>query len=246
MSSRTLPVLAALCALVVAPAAASAAGPAVQTMIVGPRGTLFAARSVDAAATAVTVSGKRCRIDAGTPLAALSAAYGLRGPAFALHDYGACSSNPADAGQLFVNTVGAFANRGANGWEYKVDERAGTTGAADPSGAFGNGRLLRSGDRVLWFYCVMTRSGGCQRSLVISMPPRVGAGGNLAVTVQGDDNNGRGVPVRGATVTLAAARAVTDAHGRAVLRAPRSVGSYSVNAQAPGLVPAFPQAVAVT
>jgi len=250
MSSRSqragLPALAAAAALIVAPATASAAGPAVTTMIVGPQGTLYGPRSVDAAATAVAVAGRRCRIGAATPLSALSAAYGQRGPSFSLRDYGACSTDPADAGQLFVTTVGGFVNRGQNGWEYKVDERAGSTGAADPSGAFGNGRLLRTGDSVLWFWCDMTANGGCQRTLVIAASSRVGPGGRLAVTVQGDDNDGRGVPIRGATVTLAGAGATTDARGQAVLSAPRSSGSYPLNAQAPGLVPAFPEAVSVT
>lgn len=144
-------------------AAASAAGPYVTATVVGPHGTLFGPRSVDAAATAVAVAGRRCLIAAGTPLAALSAAYGAGGPAFSLHDYGACSRNPADAGQLFVTAVGAFSNRGTSGWEYTVDGRTGTTGAADTSGPFGNGRRLRNGDRVVWFWCAMSPGGTCRK-----------------------------------------------------------------------------------
>ena len=250
--------VAVLAALIVAGAATSAAaggpparvgvaGPWVTTMIVGPKGTLFGPGTVDAAATAIAVAGKRCRIDAGTPLAVLSAALGARGPTFALRDYGDCSSNPADAGQLFVTTVGGFANRGADGWEYKVDERSGSTGAADPSGASGNGQLLRGGDRVLWFWCDTTASGDCQRTLVIgASPERVAPGGRVTVTVSGDDNEGRGVDVRGAVVTLAGARATTNGHGQATLAAPRSAGSFSISAQAAGLVPAFPQVIGVT
>ena len=130
-----LSAVASLAALVVAlaaagagaspPARSGAGGPYVTTMIVGPRGTLFGPATVDASATAVAVAGRRCAVAAGTPLAALSAAYGAGGPSFALRDYGACSGNAADSGQLFVSAVGAFANRGANGWEYKVDERCG-------------------------------------------------------------------------------------------------------------------------
>ena len=89
--------LAALTAVLVVPAAAmataanAAAGPVVTEMIVGPNGTLFGPRGVDAAATAVAVASRRCRIAAATPLAALSGARGLGGPAFGLRDYGACS-----------------------------------------------------------------------------------------------------------------------------------------------------------
>ena len=147
--------LAALTAVLVVAAAAmataanAAAGPVVTEMIVGPNGTLFGPRGVDAAATAVAVASRRCRIAAATPLAALSGARGLGGPAFGLRDSGACSLNPANAGQLFVTTVGGFANRGANGWEYKVNDRAGTTGAGDPSGAFADGQLSRGRPRAL-------------------------------------------------------------------------------------------------
>ncbi len=230
-----------------APARVAVSGPYVTTMIVAPRGTLFGPATVNAAATAVAVGGKRCRVDAGTALAALSAAYGVGGPAFSLRDYGDCSLDPADSGQLFVTTVGGFANRGADGWEYKVNERSGTTGAGDPTGAFGNGQLLRGGDRVLWFWCTMTASGDCQRTLVIGVSSsRVAPGARLTVTVAGDDNEGRGVAVRGATVSLAGARAVTNTHGQAVLATPRTGGSVSITAQAPGLVPAFPQTVDVT
>jgi hypothetical protein len=228
-------------------ARAAAVGPDVTTMIVGPRGTLFGPATVNAAATAVAVGGKRCRVAAGTVLAVLSAAYGAGGPAFSLRDYGDCSLDPADSGQLFVTAVGGFANRGADGWEYKVDERAGTTGAGDPSGAFGNGQGLRGGNRVLWFWCSMTASGDCQRTLVLGVSSsRVAPGARVTVTVTGDDNEGRGVAVRGAIVTVGSARASTNARGQVALAVPRSAGSASITAQAAGLVPAFPQVIDVT
>ena len=89
-------------------------------------------------------------------------------------------------------------------------------------------------------------AGGCQRTLVVSAPARVGPGARVAVAVTGEDNNGRAVAVRGATVTLGGLRATTDSHGHATLTAPRAAGGYAVSASARGLVPAFPQAVAVT
>ena len=64
-------------------------------------------------------------------------------------------------------------NRGRRGWAYKVGNKAGTTGAADPSGPFGTGRRLRKTQRVLWFYCVL-RSRGCQRTLSIRVTEQAG------------------------------------------------------------------------
>ena len=102
--------------------------------------------------------------------------------------------------------------KGAAGWVYKVGRRAGTTGAADPSGPFGHGRLKR-GARVLWFWCAQSGGEACQRTLEVSSAGSVAAGGMLAVTVRGYDDNGSGVPVAGATVRLGSATATTDACG---------------------------------
>lgn len=99
---------------------------------------------------------------AGTPLAALIAVRHGGGPGFALRDYGRCGSSPVNSGQLFVYSLGGETNRGQNGWEYEVDGVVGSTGAGDPSGPQGNGRRLRAGDRVVWFWCEAYR-GGCRR-----------------------------------------------------------------------------------
>ncbi len=99
---------------------------------------------------------------AGTPLAVLLAIRRAGGPGLALRDYGNCGSSPIDSGQLFVYSLGGEPNRGQNGWEYEVDGVIGSTGAADPSGPQGNGRRLRTSDRVVWFWCEAYR-GGCKQ-----------------------------------------------------------------------------------
>src|SRR5208283_2827656 len=220
--------------------------PAVHSMIVGMNGvTLFAARTVRASATTVKVGRRRCPVAAGTPLAVLAAMRRAGGPAFAVRDYGHCGGSAANSAELFVYSLGNEVNSGQDGWEYKVNGTAGSTGAGDPSGPSGNGRLLASGERVLWFWCV-TGGGGCERTLEVAVSsPTVSAGGSLAVTVRGYDDEGRPVPVVGATVTLGSQAASTTAGGRATLTAPVTPGSYPLSASGQGLVPSFPETIVV-
>ncbi len=136
--------------------------------------------------------GSGCAVAAGTPLAALAGLARLGGPSFSLRDYGRCGSSARNSGQLFVYRLGGETNRGQDGWEYKVGRVSGTTGAADTSGPLGNGRLLASGERVLWFWC-QASPGGCQRTLEVSAPSSVTpSAGRCAVQVTGYDNEGRG------------------------------------------------------
>jgi hypothetical protein len=141
----------------------AAAGPSVQGTIVGIGGRVLSrTRTVTASASSVRIGSRSCAVAAGTPLATLLAVRRAGGPGFALRDYGNCGSSPIDSGQLFVYSLGGERNRGQNGWEYEVDGVIGSTGAADPSGPAGNGRRLRAGDRVVWFWCEAYR-GGCKR-----------------------------------------------------------------------------------
>jgi hypothetical protein len=220
--------------------------PTVQSMIVGAGGAVISpARSITASATTLRVGRRRCTVAAGTPLAVLAAVRRLGGPRFALRDYGSCGSAAVNSGQLFVYSVGGEANRGQSGWEYKVDNVAGSTGAADTSGPLGNGRRLRSGQRVLWFWC-QAAGRGCQRTLAAAPATRsVPRGGSLTVTVGGYDNEGRAAPVAGAIVTLGSDFASTGASGRATLIAPGSPGRYAVSAKRRGLVPSFPETIVV-
>lgn len=247
MSARRAHLAAVVCTAAVAPtapaAAASPAAPRVETMVVGRHGEKLAAARVRTARTArARVAGVPCIVGAATPLAALLATpLSLR-----LKDFGSCSARARDAAGLFVTTVAGQRNRGSDGWVYKVGPRAGTAGAADLGGAFGDGHRLRSGQRVLWFWCVMGAK-GCQRTLEVT--PRsatVGPGEPVAVSVRARDDRGAAVAAAGARVTLGSARVTTDAAGNATLVAPPVAGGASLRATAPGLVRAFPERVTVT
>jgi hypothetical protein len=223
-----------------APAAAEARGK-VDVMVVGRTEVLVPAKSVTIAPRAVGIDGKRCAIGTATPLSAL-AGTGVR---FRLVDYGACSRKPRDAGSLYVSKIGPDRERGRDGWVYKVGRKVGTSGAADPAGPFGTGRKLRAGQRVLWFWCVKDRRDACQRTLEVSSAAAVAPGAPLAVTVRGYDEDGKGVAVAGATVTLGDATAVTGPDGVATITAPTAAGELALEATKPGLVRSFPRTVEV-
>ena len=142
-----------------------------------------------------------------------------------------------------MRRIGPERARGSSGWVYKVGRRAGTTGAADPSGPFGRGRLRR-GARVLWFWCVQNAGEACQRTLEVSSPPSVTLGAVLSVTVRGYDDSGRGAVVPDATVRLGRAMAVTDSNGAAQITAP-SAGTFRVTAEHDGMVRSWPRKVTV-
>jgi hypothetical protein len=231
----------------------AAAAPTVQSMVVGIGGKLLSpARAIAASASTVRVGRKSCAVAAGTPLAVLAALQHAGGPRFALRDYGHCGSSPRDSAELFLDSLGGESNSGQNGWEYKVDGLAGSAGAADPSGPTGNGRLLRSGQRVLWFWCVSSAS-GCERTLEASVSPAsVAPGGAITVSVRGYDDEGHAAAVSDALVTIAgshsnsgAPSASTGSDGTVALTAPTTPGRYELTATRSGLVPSFPQAVVV-
>jgi hypothetical protein len=237
---RPLLVLTALAAALAAPAPAAHAA-SVRTMVVGRERVLRAPVAVRLSPRTVRVGGRRCAVGAATPLSAL---VGTR-LALGVRDFGACGRSARDASGLFVARVGPDRNRGRDGWVYKVGRRAGTAGAADPAGPFGSGRL-RGGEDVLWFWCTMTRSGSCQRTLEARPDTAVVApGAPLRVTVRGYDDAGRGVPVGGASVRVGTAGAVTGADGVAVLAAPAAPGRARLSATRTGMVPAFPSRVLV-
>ncbi len=224
----------------------AAAAPSVQSMIVGSTGSILSpARTITASAITVRVGAKRCAVAAGTPLAVLAALQRVGGPRFALRDYGRCNSSPQSSGELFVYSLGGESNRGQSGWEYKVNGVSGSTGAGDPSGPMGDGRLLRSGERVLWFWC-QASGGGCQRTLEVAPSSwTVSPGASLRVTVSGYENEGRAAPVAGAIVALGSDFASSGSAGRATLIAPSTPGRYQISATRTGLVPSFPETIAV-
>ncbi len=220
--------------------------PVVQGMVVGVGGRVLSpARAVTASATSLSVARRTCAVAAATPLAVLAAMRRAGGPGYALRDYGRCGASPANSGQLFVYSLGGESNRGQSGWEYKVNGRSGSTGAADPSGALGDGRLLRAGAQVLWFWCVAV-SGGCQRSFEVSAASTsVARGARLTVAVRARDNEGRAAAAAGAIVTLGSDFASTNASGQATLIAPSSPGRYQLTATRHALVPSFPETIVV-
>ena len=184
-------------------------------MVVGKQRVLREAAPVTLKSRSVRVGGRRCAVGRATPLSALAGTRLKLG----FRDYGSCGRSPRDAGALYVRRIGGERARGSAGWVYKVGRRAGTTGAADPSGPFGRGKLKR-GARVLWFWCVQTRGEACQRTLEVVVAATAAVGRGASVTVRGYDDNGRGVVVAGATVRLGRAIAVTDASGVAQVTAP--------------------------
>ena len=231
----------------VAPPLAGAAtvyAPRVWVMVAGRTRILKPPTPVAAGPVSVAVAGRRCAVAAGTPLAALEATRRLRGPTYSLRDYGGCSARPADSGGLFVFRIGGDYNRGQDGWVYKVDRRAGTTGAGELRGPFGNGQRLRPGQRLTWFYCHMGAH-GCQASLEVQLGgTRLAAGATVSVSVRGYDDFARSHPVAGAVVRLGGVQAVTGPDGAAALTAPGR-GRYAVTATALGAVPAFPVGVTI-
>jgi hypothetical protein len=217
-------------------AAAAPAPPRVEQLVVYKNGSADQAR-VNAAKATARLGSKRCAVGPATPLAALLHS-GL--PGIALKDYGSCSKRPADAGAIYVKRIRGDAARGVNGWVYKVGNKAGTTGAGDPSGPFGNGRLKR-GARITWFYCRM-KARGCQRTLAIT--PKALGGGQVQVTVRAYDDQGKARPGSGASVFVGSTQAATaDSHGVATLTA--SPGPATVHAELNGAVRSFGEAIDV-
>lgn len=231
MRSRRFPragaALAAMAAL--AAVASTPAEAKVKQMVVFRSGKAVT-KNVSTGGVRVKVGRKHCAVASRTPLAVLFRSHPGK---IGLRDFGSCSRHARDATGLFVRSIRRDKNKGRRGWEYKVGRKAGTTSAADPSGPFGNGRRLRSGQRVVWFYCRLGSS-GCQRTLSVRASAEPGG---LAVKVVGYNDSGKGVVVEGATVKAGGAGALTGADGRAHLTLPS--GSYRVHAEKKGLVRSF-------
>ncbi len=214
------------------PAAASA--PVVRQLVVFRSGAVVQ-RAVAARATTVRVSGRRCTLAAGTPLAALVRA---RPGRIGLRDFGSCSRRARDSGQLFVRSIRGDRNRRQDGWIYKVGRRLPDAGAGDPAGPFGRGRL-RTGQRVTWFF---GRKQGASFQRTLELKATV-SGRSVTVLVRGFDDNGRGITVPGAAVSSGAGSAQTNANGHATLRLPP--GRHLFHASKPGFVRSFGERVVV-
>ena len=212
----------------VAVAAPASAATTVDQLVVFRSGQAVQRQSISTAGTTVHVGTRRCNVPARTPLAVL--ARSKVGP-IKLHDYGSCSSKPADAAGLYVRKIRKDGAHGPNGWVYKVGHKSAPAGAADPTGPFGHGRL-KPGARVTWFYCHMGAH-GCQRTLDITKAAPQ-EDGTSRVTVRAFDDRGKGKPAAGATVHSGDATAKTDSRGVATIAL-----SGGVFATKPGTVRSF-------
>ena len=238
---RRIALIVAVAAVAAAPPAAADARAKVRAMVVGKSAMLAGPQRVALKARTARVGGRRCSIGRATPLSVLAGT----GLPFRLRDYGACSDRARDAGSLYVSKIGPDRESGTDGWVYKVGRRAGSGGAADPAGSFGDGRLLRDGQRVLWFWCVKDAADSCQRTLEVTPArTRVAPGEALSVKVRGYDDSGAGVPVEGAVVTLGGSAAQTGPGGVATVMAP-AAGVHRLQASKPGSVLSFPVRVTV-
>jgi len=227
-------VVALAAVLAATPPAAGAASPQVRQLVVFGDGSALQ-RTVLTRASSVRVDGRRCTTGKSS---ALSALVRSRPGKLRLLDFGSCSLRSGDGAGLFVKSIRGEANRGRNGWVYKVGRRIASAGAGDPRGPFGSGQL-RPGQRVTWFYCRLRR-GGCQRTLELSLRTEPET---VVASVLGYDDEGRGVAVAGASVTAGNASALTDAGGEARL----SVGSgrHLVVAKREGMIRSFGEPVKV-
>ena len=207
--------LLALCA----PAAAEAAAPRVDAMVVHRDGAVTGPKRI---AVGATRSG-RCRLREGLPIGVLPS-LGL-----SFRARGSC-------GALYVFQVGAQRAGGRAGWVYKVGRTLPSRAASDP------GTALRSGQRVIWFWC--RRAGACQRTLAMQAPRSVRLRERFRVVVRGYDDFGRGRRVRGAVIRYDGRAARTNRRGVAVLRALRP-GSLRLVGTRRGMIRSFPSVVSV-
>jgi len=217
------------------PTVAGAAAPRVRVAVVGPGGQVLAPTTLRTVPeTRARVGARTCRVPSASPLGALV----RTGRSLTITGDGSCTPSA-----FYVTAVDGRRARGREGWVYKVGTRAGTAGAADPSGPFGTGRRLRSGDRVLWFWCRLG-TGGCQRTLAVR---RAGRGGRLRVV--GHDDRGRPRRIAGAIVTVRSRRTGrrafgrTDGRGEVRIRGMDASRGLVASARRAGMVPALPALV---
>lgn len=123
---------------------------------------------------------------------------------------------------VLVQKIGADANAGTAGWQYRVNHVAPAVGASD--------RALAQGDRVLWYY------GGADGARELDVTPsadRVATGAGFTVTVTSYGADGAPAPASGAVVRYGSAQATADASGAASFVA-QGTGTQAVSATRAG------------
>lgn len=220
---------------VAAPPAGAAGYPKVEQLVVFRDGTAIE-KSATAKHVTTRVGGRDCTIGSATALAALVR---IKPPNLRIHDYGACSKRARDAEQLFVRRIGPDANKGFDGWVYKIGSKLATAGSADPGGPFGRGRL-KDGQRVLWFYCRLVKQ-SCQRTLVVNVTAPTP--GQVNVGVRSADDQGRGTGAPGATVHVGDTTVTADEDGHTTVAVPR--GAHRVYAERAGEIRSFTERIEV-
>ncbi len=211
--------------LAIAPASSVAAPPNVTSMVVSRAGILLQPTTVSAHSFTIPVGSRKCTVAEGTPLAALKGT----GILFHVKDFAKCSTVPAASSGLFVDRILTTTNTGTSGWTFKVNNRAGTAGAADSKGPFGTGPLA-NGDKVVWFWCVFDSNWACQRNLVLSAPATVPPGSSVTFTVTAVDDFGVAIPAARARVTVGSASGLTGTDGSVSLKVPATGGSVTARA----------------
>lgn len=219
-----------------APLPAHAKVPTVEQMVVFKSGKAEIEK-VRAPGLKAKVGRTRCAVGTATPLAALLRSKVAR---VGLRDYASCSSRARDGGQIYVRSIGGDRARGTSGWVYKVGRKSATSGAADPAGPFGSG-LLRSGQRVTWYYGT-PRGSRFQRTLELKLQAGPTPGTALA-RVRSYDDDGSGRPEAGVTVKAGSATAATGADGSVVIAA--GAGRRSFVASKAGAIRSFTERLTV-
>lgn len=229
---RRLTLVAAVAALVAAaPPAGAASYPKIEQLVAFRDGTAIQ-KTATAKHLTVKVGSRKCAVAAATAMAALIR---IEPPKLRLRDYGSCSARARDGAGLFVRAIGPDANKGFDGWVYKVGQKLATAGAADPTGAFGSGRL-KNGQRVTWFYCRLDQQNRmCQRTLAIDTSAF--APGQVRVRARSYDDRGKATPAAGATIHAGEVTATTGDDGSVVLTLP--AGRHRIHAERTGEIRSF-------
>ena len=201
---------------------------AAELMVVGRGGeSLLGAARPRRGRSAVKVDGHRCRVAGRTPLAALARTpAGARG----CEDFGACGSGRPTPSGLYVRGVEGQRERGADGWVYKIGNKAPSLGAGDRRGT------LRRSARVLWFWCATGRTAASGRWR--SAPRADGRPGRAARACAPTTTTGRACPPRGRRCGSARRAPSRTPSGVAAPARPRSRSASW--RRKPGVVRSFP------